>query len=54
LYDKAGWESIGPLLDYSIFIDADAGCSSFSGRSLPGYDGNEADLESFRRLDNER
>ena len=53
LYDKAGWESIGPLLDYSIFIDADAGCSSFSGRSLPGYDGNVADLKSFRRLDNE-
>jgi hypothetical protein len=24
LYDKAGWEAIGPLLDYSIFIDADA------------------------------
>lgn len=24
LYDKAGWEAIGPLLDYAIFIDADA------------------------------
>lgn len=24
LYDKAGWESVGPLLDYSLFIDGDA------------------------------
>ena len=24
LYDKAGWEKIGPLLDYAIFIEADA------------------------------
>jgi pantothenate kinase len=24
LYDKAGWEEIGPLLDYSIFIDSDS------------------------------
>jgi pantothenate kinase len=23
LYDQAGWESIRPLLDYSVFIDAD-------------------------------
>ena len=23
LYDKAGWEGIGPLLDYAIFIDSD-------------------------------
>jgi pantothenate kinase len=23
LYDKAGWEAIGPLLNYAIFIDAD-------------------------------
>jgi len=23
LYDQAGWENIGPLLDYSLFIDAD-------------------------------
>jgi pantothenate kinase len=23
LYDKAGWEAIGPLLNYSIFIEAD-------------------------------
>jgi putative kinase len=23
LYDRAGWENIGPLLDYSIFIEAD-------------------------------
>jgi pantothenate kinase len=24
LYDKAGWDAIGPLLNYTIFIDADA------------------------------
>jgi len=23
LYDKAGWEAVGPLLDYAIFVDAD-------------------------------
>jgi hypothetical protein len=23
LYDQAGWESVGPLLDYSVFIDGD-------------------------------
>lgn len=23
LYDKAGWETAGPLLDFSFFIDAD-------------------------------
>ena len=24
LFDKAGWEAIGPLLDYAIFIEGDA------------------------------
>jgi pantothenate kinase len=25
LYDKAGWEAVGPLLDYALFIEADTG-----------------------------
>jgi pantothenate kinase len=25
LFDQAGWEEVGPILDYAIFIDADPG-----------------------------
>jgi pantothenate kinase len=53
LYDKAGWDAVGSLLDYSIFIDADKGRAKepVLKRHITGGRTLEDALRHYERVD---